>query len=112
VEKGLGMGKKQNVSYETNKNNSNIEYKSIEGIKSPPPKRTREEVLRQLNEELRAEKKGVVQERKISNKNLPANSSPAQRENTHVKQNNFVAVTEEDTKAFASRPKIRRTPPR
>lgn len=58
VEKGLGLGmKKPAVSYETNKNNSNIEYKSIEGVKSPPPKRTREEVLRQLNEELRAEKK-------------------------------------------------------
>lgn len=79
VEKGLGLGmKKPTVSYETNKNNSNIEYKSIEGVKSPPPKRTREEVLRQLNEELRAEKK-VEQERKISNKNLPANSSPVQR---------------------------------
>lgn len=33
-----------------------------------------------------------------------------QRENTHIKKNNFV-TTEEDTKAFASRPKIRRTPP-
>jgi hypothetical protein len=50
---------------------------SIEGVKSPPQKRTREEVLRQLNEELKAEKK--EQERKISNKNIPANSSPVQR---------------------------------
>lgn len=79
VEKGLGVVKKQNIPYDTNKNNSNIEYKSIEGVKSPPQKRTREEVLRQLNEELRAEKKAVEQERKISNKNLPVNSGSPQR---------------------------------
>lgn len=36
-----------------------MEYKSIEGVKSPPVKKTREEVLRQLNQELKAEKKAV-----------------------------------------------------
>lgn len=60
VEKGLNV-KKQYISYETNKNNSNMEYKSIEGVKSPPVKKTREEVLRQLNQELKAEKKAVEQ---------------------------------------------------
>lgn len=81
-------------------------------MKSPPQKRTREEVLRQLNEELRAEKKAVEQERKISNKQIPGNSSPVQRENTYLKKNNnFMIPTEQETKAFASRPKIRRTPP-
>lgn len=64
MEKGLNV-KKPYLNYESNKNSSNIEYKNmeyksiVEAAKSPPPKRSREEVLKQLNEELRAEKKAV-----------------------------------------------------
>jgi hypothetical protein len=37
----MGNIKKEYLTSNANKNNSNIEYKSIEGVKSPPPKRTR-----------------------------------------------------------------------
>jgi activator of HSP90 ATPase len=108
VEKGLGhVVRRQEMEYETNKNVSNVgDYKSVEGVKSPGQKRSREEVLKQLNQELKAEKQ---QERKLSAKNIPA--SAVQRENTQLKRNNYVEG-EEDMKGFESKPKLRRTPPK
>lgn len=48
MEKGLNV-KKPYLNYESNKNNSNVEYKNrdyksivVEGVRSPPPKRSRE----------------------------------------------------------------------
>jgi hypothetical protein len=62
-------------------------------VKSPPQKKSREEVLKQLNQELKAEKKFEERERKLSSKNIPAISQPsAPRENTYMKKNNFVAA--------------------
>ena len=61
VEKGLGqVARRQGIAnYESAKNPSNVQEfaSAVEGIRSPPQKRTREEVLRQLNQELKAEKK-------------------------------------------------------
>jgi hypothetical protein len=50
------------------------------------------------------------QERKLSSKYISAQENP-HRENTHLKKNNFVA-TEDEVKAFQSKPKLRRTPPK
>ena len=66
-------------------------------------------MLKQLNQELKAEKRVEERERKLSSKHIPAHQSNA-RENTYMKKNNFVAA-EEDAKAFESKPKLRRTPP-
>ena len=112
VEKGLGnMVKKQGIaSYDSAKgNNSNVnDYKSADSMRSPPQKRTREEVLRQLNQELKAEKKGDEQERKLSSKHMAA---PSHHENASVRRNNYLA-SEEELAIFMAKPKLRRTPPK
>ena len=89
------------------------DYKSIEGIKSPPQKKSRDEVLRQLNQELRAEKKAVVQDKKseVQEQKISSKYIEAQRENSHLKKNNFTGPPEE-MKVFQSKPKLRRTPPK
>lgn len=94
MEKGLGqVVRKQGIAnYESAKNSSNVnEYASGgDAIKSPPQKKTREEVLRQLNQELKAEKKqDDPQERKLSSRHLPAVSVPV-RDHVPVKKNNFI----------------------
>ena len=81
----------------------------MEGVKSPPVKKNRDEVLKQLNQELRAEKKAEEQQRKISSKHIT--EQKVQRENTYLKKNNYVA-SDEELKAFQSKPKINRTPPK
>lgn len=112
AEKGGNIYRKE-LAFESNKYISNVaEFKPLEGVKSPTQRRTRDEVLKQLNQELRAEKKAEEQERhdkKVESKYISAQES-AHRENMHFKKN-YVPPAEE-SQAFSSKPKIRRTPPK